>query len=352
MTPSVLAASWWCSSTRSKWTWSPSPYLGAWVILIAIMATAIWWQRKGRYQEPKPDPRADAEIAKGSGPYPGSPTSRKIAFVFGLIGLWATLDWPLATLGAAYLATAQMARQVLMVMVVAPLLLYACPTNFAIRMVGWGRGLAALRVVARPFFALPVAAITLLAVNTPVVVDPLVRTPFGAFVLDGMWVVAGFVLWLPVQCPHPAIKRLVGPLALAYLIAQSLVPILPGFWMTWADFPIFSVYELAPRVIEGFDAVNDQNAAAAVLQVGGSIILWLQIAFRFLTWGYSQMEDGRGARPRPSTTRVPVPTETVGASASASAGSGGGAQGAGARRESSGDGPVTETIHGEPAVGS
>ena len=36
--------------------------------------------------------------------------------------------------------------------------------------------------------------------------------------------------------------------------------------MTWADFPIYRVYELAPRVIEGFDAVSDQQAAAATLK--------------------------------------------------------------------------------------
>jgi hypothetical protein len=68
--------------------------------------------------------------------------------------------------------------------------------------------------------------------------------------------------------------------------------------MTWADFPIYSTYELAPRVVEDFDAVIDQQTAAAVLQVGGMVLLWVQIAYRFLTWGYAQMaEDRTGSRP-------------------------------------------------------
>ena len=86
----------------------------------------------------------------------------------------------------------------------------------------------------------------------------------------------------------------------AYLIGQSIVPVIPGFFMTWADFPIYSTYDLAPRAIAGFDAVQDQQAAAAVLQVGGMVLLWVQIAYRFLTWGYAQMAEDR-AGPRPLT---------------------------------------------------
>ena len=87
----------------------------------------------------------------------------------------------------------------------------------------------------------------------------------------------------------------------AYLIGQSIVPVIPGFFMTWADFPIYSTYDLAPRAIAGFDAVQDQQAAAAVLQVGGMILLWLQLSYRFLRWAYGEMDPGlKGNRRRPS----------------------------------------------------
>ncbi|MEZ5177003.1 MAG: cytochrome c oxidase assembly protein [Acidimicrobiales bacterium] len=107
---------------------------------------------------------------------------------------------------------------------------------------------------------------------------------------------AGFVLWMPVQCPHPGVKRLTGVTAIVYLIGQSIVPVFPGFFMTWADFPIYSTYELAPRVWSGFDAVNDQQSAAAILQVGGMVLLWVQIAYRFLKWAYVQMEESTPTR--------------------------------------------------------
>ena len=284
----------WCSSTGRTWTWTPRPYLGALLIVASVAAVAIWWLLRGRRSDRLVGAGAGASVAAAAATdgWRSSP-ARGAALVGGVIGLWAVLDWPLAALGAGYLATAQMTRQILMVMVVAPLLLFAIPAPLAVRAVGWGRRLRILRIMARPLFAVPVAALTLVAVNAPAVVDPLVKTPFGAFGMDGAWVFAGFVLWMPVQCPHPGVRRLTGPVAIAYLIGQSIVPVLPGFFMTWSDFPIYATYEFAPRVFSGFDAVTDQQAAAAVLQVGGMILLWLQISYRFLRWAYDQMEEDR-----------------------------------------------------------
>lgn len=301
----VLAVSWWCSASGRRWTWTPRPYIGAWVLLLGVGALAAWWHWRGRHHEVAADPRIDVALEVGSGTYPASPLARAVAFAFGMVGLWACLDWPLAALGAGYLATAQMIRQVLMVMVVAPLLLFACPGPLAVRLVGWGRRLEVLRRIARPIVAVPVAAVTLVAVNAPAIVDPLVATPYGAFLLDFAWIIAGFVLWIPVQCPHPGVRRLTGAAALVYLIGQSIVPVLPGFWMTWAEYGIYRTYDLAPRVIAGFDPVQDQQTAAAVLQVGGMVVLWVQIAFRFLRWGYQEMESGRQPR-RPVADGKPI----------------------------------------------
>lgn len=294
---------WWCASSAATWTWDWQPYLGALAIVAGVIAVAIWWTVRGRHTDPLLAAQAGlAEAAAAHGrelhtDVAGSSRGRTVALVFGVIGLWAVLDWPLAALGAGYLATAQMARQIIMVMVVAPLLLFACPPALAVRVVGWGRGLTVLRWTARPRFAVPVAAVTLIVVNAPAIVDPLLAQPFSSFLMDLLWTIAGFVLWMPVQCPHPGVRRLTGPAALGYLIAQSIVPVLPGFFMTWADFPIYSTYELAPRVVDDFDAVIDQQTAAAVLQVGGMVLLWVQIAYRFLTWGYAQMaEDRAGSR--------------------------------------------------------
>lgn len=294
---------WWCSSSLQTWTWTPKPYLGSLLIVLSVLAVALWWLVRGR----RTDPLLAARQGSVATDIAGSGTGRTVALAIGVLGLWACLDWPLAALGAGYLATAQMARQILMVMVVAPLLLFATPPALAVRVVGWGRRLRVLRFMSRPLFAVPVAAITLLAVNAPAVVDPLVATPYGAFLMDACWVFAGFALWLPVQCPHPGVRRLTGGAAITYLIGQSIVPVLPGFFMTWSDFPIYSTYELAPRVFQDFDAVTDQQTAAAVLQVGGMILLWAQISYRFLKWAYEQMEEGNPRRKRITGADVATP---------------------------------------------
>ena len=295
--------SWWCSSSLKTWTWTPKPYLGSILIVLGVVAIAVWWLLRGRHQDGLVAARADSLATEPD----GSSTGRSFALVLWVIGLWACLDWPLATLGAGYLATAQMIRQILMVMVVAPLLLFATPAPLAVRLVGWGKRLRVLRMVSRPIVAVPSAALILVAVNAPAFVDVLVKTPYGAFAMDGAWVFAGFALWLPVQCPHPGVRRLTGGAGITYLIGQSIVPVLPGFFMTWSDFPIYRTYDLAPRVFQGFDAVTDQQTAAAVLQVGGMILLWLQISYRFLHWAYGQMEEDRTGQKAMAEARTATP---------------------------------------------
>ena len=294
---------WWCSSTRQVWEWTPKPYLGALLIIGALLAFGIWWQVRGRDRIGPVDGDAHEirTVVEGSG------RGRTAAFLFGALGLWAVIDWPLATLGAGYLASAQMIRQIVMVMVVAPLLLFACPPALAVRAVGWGRRLAVLRFVARPYFAVPFAALSLIVVNAPTFADPLLKTQYGAFAMDLVWVAAGFVLWMPVQCPPPGVRRLQGGAALTYLIGQSIVPVLPGFFMTWSDNPIYETYELAPRVFDGFTATDDQGTAAAILQVGGMVLLWSQLSYRFLKWGHQQMESNQARVHSMSRPAPPAP---------------------------------------------
>jgi cytochrome c oxidase assembly factor CtaG len=312
---SVLAIGLWCSSSDRTWSWTPQPYLGAWVIVASVVGLSVWWAKRGSLADPLVAARA---LVPSTTPdkWTGRPTepseegthrTRTIAFTLGVLGLWACLDWPLATLGAGYLATAEMLRQIIFVMVVAPLLLFACPAPLAARLVGWGKRLTVLRWASRPIVAIPVAATSLVLVNAPAIVDPLLRTPGGAFAMDLGWVTAGLVLWMPVQCPHPGVRRLTGPGALTYLIAQSIVPVLPGFFMTWANFPIYATYELAPRAIAGFDAVLDQQTAAAVLQVGGMVLLWLQISYRFIHWAQLQMVDSHPIHPTIGATATSEP---------------------------------------------
>jgi cytochrome c oxidase assembly factor CtaG len=260
---------WWCSATGRNWTWEWSPYLGAWILFLLLGVSLLLAWRKDR----------------------DFPLRRKFSAVLGLIILLIATDWPLATLGAGYLVSVQMARQVLVVFIAIPLLLYGAPPVVGRWLAAGQRRRRAFATISRPLVAVIVANAILIATMSPYFADRLISSQWGSFALDIAWIVAGFIIWFPLQPPTPLTPRLVGPFALVYLIIQSIVPLPVAFFMTWAEYPLFSVFELAPRVFASFDAVQDQQLGAAIFQVVGGLIIWSQIAFRFLHWAVEREKN-------------------------------------------------------------
>jgi cytochrome c oxidase assembly factor CtaG len=265
--------SWWCSATGKNWTWAWEPYVGAWIIAGALVVALVLGYRRD----------------------PGFPLRRKVCAFLGVAVLLAATDWPLASLGAGYLISVQMARQVLMVFVAVPLLLYGAPPVVG-RWLQRGRQSRAYAVVTKPVLAVVLANTILILCMSPLVADPMIPSPLGSFVLDAAWLVAGVILWLPVQPPSPLRPRLVGPPTTVYLIVQSIVPLPVAFFMTWAEYPLYSVYELAPRLIDWLGPVDDQQVGAGMLQVVGGLIIWTQIAARFLNWAVERQRAEASAR--------------------------------------------------------
>lgn len=251
----------WCSNDGRNWTWGWQPYWGAWAI-VAGLAFAFW--RGGAF---------DA----------AQPRNRKVAVGLGLFLLLAGIDWPLASLGAGYMVTAQMIRQIIIVMIACPLLLWGAPPSFGRWLVATERRKSIYRVVTSPKLTLPVALGLLIAVTAPVVVEDLVTSQIGSFAMDLVWMAAGVLIWLPVQAPRPLRARLQGPPLVVYLIIVSVVPLPIAFFMTWSPFPIFEVYENSPRVFDWLSAEHDQELGAAIFQVAGGLVIWAQIAVRFIT---------------------------------------------------------------------
>ncbi|MEI2651375.1 MAG: cytochrome c oxidase assembly protein [Microthrixaceae bacterium] len=251
---------WWCSNDGSNWSWTWKPYIGAWAIVAAV---AVWLWRSGAFR---------SEV----------PARRKISLALGLVLILGGTDWPLSTLGAGYVVSAQMVRQVLIVMIACPLVLYGAPESLGRWLEATPRRRAVLRIATQPLLALVVSVSLLFAVSAPILVDPLVTSQLGSFALDLAWISAGFLIWMPVQPPSPMVPRLRGPVAIVYLIGVSVAPLPVAFFMTWSPTPIYSVYELAPRVWDTFDAQSDQELAAAIFQVAGGLVIWAQIAVRFV----------------------------------------------------------------------
>ena len=72
---------------------------------------------------------------------------------------------------------------------------------------------------------------------------------------------------------------------------------LPGGILTFAEFPLYRIYELAPRVGD-LSADNDQQLAGILMKIGNIPIVWTVIFVIFVKWATSERDDGPGADAR------------------------------------------------------
>lgn len=281
--------SFWCQALKVPWSWQFRAYPGVW-LMIGLLAfgyfNAIYRRQKRT----------------------GAPIDRRRAtwFVLGLAVLWLASDWPLATLGASYLASAHMAQYMLYTLVASPLLLLGIPEWMARRITGQLRIYRALRFAAKPIVAVIVVNAILLLTHTPIVVDNVRTTQMGGFVLDMLWLVGGIVLWMPLISPLPELVHPSYPVRMLYIfLAAGVFAMIPGGFLTFSSFPLYRTYELAPR-IHGFDALNDQQLAGAIMKVGNIPIIWTVIAVLFFKWATLDREPATpAARPASRPTGAP-----------------------------------------------
>lgn len=267
---------WWCSTQSGYWSWSWQAYPGVWV-LVGLLALGYWWTWRS----------LDGDARRG-----GEPGS----FAMGLFLLWASLDWPLAALGATYLATAHMVQYTLITMGAAPLLLRGLPDGALRSAVSAGIPGRLLQVTTRPAVAFALFNVVLIGTHWPAVLDTMMATQLGSFVLDGLWLASGLAFWWPVVCPvpeHPTFREM---WKLAYLFLNTIPATVVGLMLVYADYPAYATYELAPPVF-GVSAVADQQVAGLVMKFGGGIVLWTVIAVIFYRWYRRESEDGETAVP-------------------------------------------------------
>lgn len=272
---------WWCSASKVPWDWSPRAYPGVWLAMAALLGWYLLARRSVSPEERAADDRR-----------------RPVAFVAGWLVLWLASDWPLGTLGSGYLASAHMVQFLLYTQVAAPLLVLGFSEPMLRRLLARTRTTGVVRTLARPVTAVVVFNVVLVSTHAPVTVDALRTSQAGSFVLDALWLGAGVLLWLPI-CGTLSELRPSYPLrAVVLFLGVGVIPMIPGGFLTFADHPLYGIYELAPRV-GGFDAASDQQLAGALMKVGSVPLVWPVIGVLFAKWAH---ESGRPA---------PVPPDAV-----------------------------------------
>jgi cytochrome c oxidase assembly factor CtaG len=276
---------WWCSAQGEPWTWAWQAYPGVW-LFIALLGVA-YARLIRRHRASVSRVRLRVHVT---------------CFAAGLAVLWLALDWPVGALGAGYLASVHMIQFLALGMLVPPLMLYGIPDATFEALPATLRSV--LRRVTHPAVAFTTFNLLVIATHTPTLVDGLMTSQLGSFLIDVAWLGGGLLFWWPVVVTVPGSTQLRDLARVGYLGLQ-LIAMKPIFiYLTFSTYPQYATYELAPR-INGISARADQQIAGLLMEVAGMIIILIAVGAVFLKWHAREQQHARTA-----AQRVSVPGTT------------------------------------------
>ena len=254
---------WWCSASGKPWTWDAQYYPGVW-LMVAVLAIAFHvWSRRGRAM-------GESRLVYWAG--------------WSAVGLvWQVLDWPIGPLAAGYLASAHAVQFLSLALLSPPLILLAVRKPLAASMPESGGVRRALNIVTQPVIAGVLFNLVAIITHVPVVVDTLMPTQFGAFVIDIAWLAGGCVLWWPIVVEAPARPWFSVPVRMLYLFLSTLFHTGIAMVMLLRDFPMYGIYELAPPW-PVWSPLEDQHLAGGVMELAGAAVIFSIITVMFFRW--------------------------------------------------------------------
>ena len=258
---------WWCAAQSAAWTWSWRAYPGVWLFVFALAAAYVKLLRR----------------ARALGEEPAVLRRHAAYFAAGTLLLWLSLDWPVGALGAGYLAFVHMIQFLLIAMAVPPLLLLGVPERALPRLRDDGVAARIRRFATHPLVTLLAFVVVVYYTHLPVSTDRLMATQWGSFLVDTLWLGAGLLYWWPVIAPGGHRPGFAPSLRMGYLFAAMVFMTAPGAMITFAEFPMYGIYELAPRIGD-FPALDDQRLAGLLMKIGGGAITWIAISILFYRW--------------------------------------------------------------------
>ncbi|MEQ1785516.1 MAG: cytochrome c oxidase assembly protein [Acidimicrobiales bacterium] len=271
----VLAGT--AAGSEDFWRWVPHPEV--WVLVGGL---AVLYVYAGRVIGPKVMPAGEPPIT----------AAQKRWFVFGIVLLWVAADWPVHDIGEQYLYFVHMSQHLVLTLVVPPVMLMATPEWLARLVVGEGRVQRIVQRMARPVPAgLAFNALALLT-HWQVIVNGASSNGLFHYGVHTAIVTTAFLFWIPVCGPFPEL-RISPPAQMVYLFVASIVPTVPGAWLTFAEGAVYSSYDIPAR-LWGVSVTSDQQVAGLLMKLVGGTYLWVLITGIFFRWA---SRNERGAAP-------------------------------------------------------
>ena len=234
---------------------------------------------------------------------------QRLAAIAAIGALWVASDWPMHDIAEEYLYSVHMVQHTILTLVVPPLALLATPRWLADLVLGEGRARRVVRVLSLPVVAGVAFNLSVMGVHWPALVNASVANGPLHYTVHVVIVFAALMMWMPV-CGPIAEWRMSPPAQMVYLFLMSVVPTVPGGWLTFADNAVYTAYDTPTRAF-GISVIDDQQAAGVFMKLFAGGELWAIITAMFFVWAFRHQRDeealDRADRER-ERDRVRVPT--------------------------------------------
>ncbi len=255
------------AASPSPWRWVPHPEV--WVLVGGLSLLYLY---AVRVIGPKVVPTGESAVSRAQVAW----------FVSGLGLLWIVTDWPIHDIGENYLFLVHMIQHLVLTLVVPGALLLAMPEWLARLLLGTGRVDRWVHQLARPVPATVLFNGLVVLTHWQTVVNTSADNGLFHYGVHTALVLSALLFWIPVCGPLPEL-RVSLPTRMVYLFVTSIIPTVPGAWLTFAEGPIYSAYEVRTRLF-GISVVSDQQAAGLIMKLGGAAWLWTLITITFFQW--------------------------------------------------------------------
>ena len=202
------------------------------------------------------------------------PVSRRqiTYFAIGIGLLWFASDWPVHDVGEQYLYSVHMFQHMVFSYFAPPLLLMSIPTWMARTLVGTGRTQRVMNWLTKPVIAGVAFNLMVMVTHIPVVVNTSTENGPLHYSLHLLLVMLALLMWIPVV--GPIAEWQMSPIGKCiYLFLMSVVPTVPAGWLVFAEGTVYKHYSQPVR-LWGVSVQSDQQAAGAIMKLGGAAYLW------------------------------------------------------------------------------